>query len=183
MQTILQRIYGKQKAAVAASRIAAVLDVFSPQQAAAQAGPLTEADAILVTYGDTLTREGERPLCTLHRFATQHFKGVFSGIHILPFFPYSSDDGFSVTDFLTVRSDLGSWKDVRAIGADFKLMIDLVANHVSAESRWFQNYLAGEKGFEHLAIEVDPAADLSGVTRPRSLPLLTEFDMHSGRRV
>ena len=87
MQTILQRIYGKQKAA--AARIAALLDDFSTQQPAGQGGSLSEADAILVTYGDTLTREGERPLCTLNRFATQHFKGVFSGIHILPFFPFS----------------------------------------------------------------------------------------------
>ena len=183
MQTILQRIYGKQKAAAAAARIAAVLDAFSPQQPLAQAGPLTEADAILVTYADTLTREGERPLRTLNRFAHKHFKDVFSGIHILPFFPYSSDDGFSVTDFFSVRPDLGSWEDIRAIGEDFKLMVDLVANHVSAQSRWFQNYLAGEKGFEHLAIEVDPAADFSGVIRPRSLPLLTAFEKHSGQRV
>jgi sucrose phosphorylase len=183
MQTILQRIYGKQKAAVAAARIAALLDAFSTQQPVRKGGSLCEADAILVTYADTLTREGERPLRTLHRFAAEHFKGVFSGIHILPFFPYSSDDGFSVTDFFAVRPELGSWEDIRAIGGDFKLMVDLVANHVSAQSRWFQNYLAGEKGFEHLAIEVDPAADLSGVTRPRSLPLLTAFEKHSGRRM
>jgi len=183
MQTILQRIYGKQKAAAAAARIAALLDDFSTQQPAGQGGSFSEADAILVTYGDTLTREGERPLCTLNRFATQHFKGVFSGIHILPFFPFSSDDGFSVTDFFSVKPDLGNWEDVRAVGTDFKLMVDLVANHVSAESRWFQNYIAGEKGFEHLAIEVDPAVDLSGVTRPRSLPLLTAFEKHSGHQV
>jgi glucosylglycerate phosphorylase len=183
MQTILQRIYGKQKAATAAARIAALLNAFSTQQPVRQGGSLCEADVVLITYADTLMREGERPLRTLHRFATEHFTGVFSGIHILPFFPYSSDDGFSVTDFFAVRPDLGSWEDIRAIGGDFKLMVDLVANHVSVQSRWFQYYLAGEKGFEHLAIEVDPAADLSGVTRPRSLPLLTAFEKHSGRRV
>lgn len=183
MQAILQRIYGKQRAAAAAARIAAVLETFSPLKPAGQREFFSEADAILITYGDTLKRAGERPLRTLHRFAAEHLRGVFSGIHLLPFFPYSSDDGFSVTDFFAVRPDLGSWEDVRAIGGEFKLMVDLVANHVSAESRWFRNYLAGEKGFEDLAIEVDPAADLSAVTRPRSLPLLTAFEKRSGSRV
>ncbi len=183
MQAILQRIYGKQRAAAAAARIAAVMETFSPLKPVEQREFFSAADAILITYGDTLKRAEERPLRTLHRFAAEHLRGVFSGIHLLPFFPYSSDDGFSVTDFFAVRPDLGSWEDVRAIGGEFKLMVDLVANHVSAESRWFRNYLAGEKGFEDLAIEVDPAADLSAVTRPRSLPLLTAFEKRSGSRV
>jgi len=68
-------------------------------------------------------------------------------------------------------------------GMDFKLMFELVLNHVSAKSRWFQNYLSGKHGFEDLAIEVDPAADLSRVARPRSLPLLTEFNKSCGKTV
>jgi glycosidase len=128
-------------------------------------------------------RNGELPLKTLHHFAADHFKEVFSGIHILPFFPYSSDDGFSVTDFQAVRPDLGSWGDIHSIGNDFHLMVDLVANHVSAESGWFQSYLAGEKGFDDLAIEVDSKADLSGVIRPRALPLLSAFTKQPDRQV
>jgi glucosylglycerate phosphorylase len=104
-------------------------------------------------------------------------------MHILPFFPFSSDDGFSVTDFHAVRSDLGSWTDIETIGMDFKLMVDLVANHVSAESHWFASYLKDDIGFSELAIEVDPAQDLSRVTRPRALPLLTAYTKKSGRRV
>ena len=70
-----------------------------------------------------------------------------------------------------------------AIGSDFKLMFDYVLNHVSAQSVWFADYLAGRTGFENLAIEVDPSTDLSQVTRPRSLPLLTAFKKHDGLRV
>ncbi len=183
MQSILENIYGKPKGVVAFSRIKTILDEFALKNKAGKAVSFSEADVILITYGDTLLREGELPLQTLHRFLGEHVKGVFSGLHLLPFFPYSSDDGFSVTDFFTVRPDLGSWEDIRSIGGRFRLMVDLVANHVSAESRWFRNYLAGENGFEDLAIEVDPSADLSSVTRPRSLPLLTEFKKHSGYRV
>jgi glycosidase len=183
MKPILERIYGKPLGDAVFQRLSTVLAARPPATLPADEQRLNPADAILVTYGDTLYREGEPPLKTLHRFADDHFKGVFSGIHILPFFPFSSDDGFSVMDFQTVRADLGSWTDVQAIGRDFKLMVDLVANHVSSRSRWFQSYLAEEKGFEQLAIEVDPQTDLSAVTRPRALPLLSAFDKRSGRRV
>ena len=120
MKAILNRIYGRQKGAAAFARLSAVLDAVSPEPSAGEKGLFTEADIILITYGDTLLRNDERPLQTLHRFCSDHFKGVFSGIHILPFFPYSSDDGFSVTDFQAVSADLGSWKDIQAIGERFQ---------------------------------------------------------------
>ncbi|MFH1985800.1 MAG: sugar phosphorylase [Pseudomonadota bacterium] len=183
MESILKRIYGREKGAAAFSRLSKLLDAFSRGGPADENPPFSEKDAILITYGDALLRSGERPLQTLHRFAGDYFKEAFSGIHILPFFPYSSDDGFSVSDFFTVRSDLGQWQDIQALGKDYTLMVDLVANHVSAQSGWFKSYLADEVGFRDLAIEVDPAADLSAVIRPRALPLLTPVTKASGRRV
>lgn len=183
MKSILYRIYGREKGDRAFVRLSAVLDAFSFESSSGEKDLFSEADTILITYGDSLLKTSEKPLRTLHRFASDHFQDVFSGIHILPFFPYSSDDGFSVEDFHTVRPELGSWEDIQAVGNGFKLMVDLVANHVSAESRWFQAYLADEKDFRQLAIEVDPTADLSGVIRPRALPLLTAYKKRSGRRV
>ena len=183
MQSILQRIYGNPKGETAFGRLTAVLDAFpKASEGHAKAG-FTTADAVLITYGDTLLREGERPLATLRRFCTDHLSDSLSGVHILPFFPFSSDDGFSVTDFSAVRPDLGSWTDIQAIGRDFNLMVDLVANHVSSRSQWFENYLDGEPGYADLAIEADPNADLSAVTRPRALPLLTPFEKRSGEKV
>jgi sucrose phosphorylase len=143
----------------------------------------SEADAVLITYGDSLQRGAEAPLRTLGAFARRHLGKIFSAIHLLPFFPYSSDDGFAVTDFEAVDPALGDWEDIRALGADFHLMFDFVLNHISAQSAWFRNYLEGRPGFADLAIETDPGLDLSAVVRPRALPLLTEFRKADGRGV
>ena len=139
-------------------------------------------DALLITYGDTLLGTEEAPLAALREFAARHLKERLSGIHLLPFFPYSSDYGFAVKDHLAVREDLGSWADVEALHADFQLMFDFVLNHLSAESAWFQGFLRGEAPFRDFFITVDPATDLSMVTRPRTTPLLTRFETALGPR-
>jgi sucrose phosphorylase len=175
----LCRIYGENKGERAFQKIVPLLRR-SGKGTRNREGLFSEKDIVLICYGDSLVRSGEAPLRTLHAFAKRYLKGLVSSIHFLPFFPYSSDDGFSVMDYGAIRNDLGSWKDIQAIGGDFKLMFDLVLNHVSAESRWFKQYLQGACGFKHLAIEVDPAMDLSRVVRPRSLPLLSEFRKESG---
>ncbi len=139
-------------------------------------------DALLITYGDTLLGADGTPLAALREFAVRHLEGRLSGIHLLPFFPYSSDYGFSVKDYLAVQADLGTWADVEALHADFQLMFDFVLNHVSAESAWFQGFLQGEAPFRDFFITVDPATDLSMVTRPRTTPLLTRFETAYGPR-
>jgi sucrose phosphorylase len=140
-------------------------------------------DVVLITYADSLRRSGEAPLRTLRRFANRYFQEILSTIHLLPFFPYSSDDGFSVIDYYRVHPEVGDWEDVKSLGRDFDLMFDLVLNHLSSRSPWFQNYLAGREGFERLAIEADPGADFSSVIRPRTLPLLSEYRKDSGATV
>jgi sucrose phosphorylase len=174
VQHLLRKIYGEKTGKLAFDNLLPVIDGFPPRKGRGL-GYFSQKDVFLITYGDTLKSPGEGPLETLYRFALRHFKDVFSTIHILPFFPFSSDDGFSVIDFFTVNPELGNWEDIRRLGREFQLMFDLVLNHVSAKSRWFQNYLAGKANYEDIAIEVDPLADLSSVTRPRSLPLLTRF--------
>ena len=182
IQGLLTDIYGKEKGSLALKKIIFLIEKF-PAKKSRDRDYFSQNDVVLITYGDSLNKDGEISLKTLHGFANKYLKDVFSAIHILPFFPYSSDDGFSVIDFLSVDSELGSWKDVKALGYDFQLMFDLVLNHVSSKSKWFEKYLNEEQGFEDLAIEADPSIDLSGVTRPRSLPLLTEFTKSSGRAV
>jgi sucrose phosphorylase len=110
-------------------------------------------------------------------------RGVVSGIHLLPFYPWSSDDGFSVKDFLAVDPAVGTWEDVAPLAADFDLMFDAVFNHMSAESAWFQAYLRDEPGFRDFFVSVKGNQDLSAVIRPRALPLLTEFQSASGPRM
>ena len=138
------------------------------------------ADALLITYGHSLQSEGEAPLRTLKAFVDGHLAGLFNTIHVLPFFPYSSDDGFSVVDYAEVDPKLGSWDDVAALGQGFRLMFDFVLNHVSARSGWVRRYLAGDAEFADLAIAVPLQCDLSAVARPRVTPLLTPFPHADG---
>jgi len=138
---------------------------------------------VLITYGDQVRREGISPLACLGEFL--HAAGLeplINTIHFLPFLPYSSDDGFSVIDYEVIDPALGDWTDVGRLGERFRLMFDLVINHVSRQSRWFADYVAGREPFTRYFIEADPADDTSMVTRPRSLPLLTPVETTRGPR-
>lgn len=182
VQQILRKIYGFKDGTRAFERILCLIESF-PAKKGEKSELFSQNDIFLITYGDTLKKKGEAPLKTLYNFATRKFKGVFSTIHLLPFFPFSSDDGFSVIDFFSVNPELGTWEDIQRLGCEFNLMFDLVLNHVSSKSKWFQHCLEEKSGFENLAIEVDPSRDLSMVTRPRTLPLLTPFEKKSGDTV
>ena len=180
---LLKRIYGKEHENIAFEKILKLIERFPFKQKTKETHYFSQKDVVLITYGDSLNKEGEVPLSTLCNFADKYFKGIFSTIHILPFSPFSSDDGFSVIDFYSVNPELGSWKDIKKLSTGFKLMFDLVLNHISSKSSWFNKYLEDEKGYEGLCIEVDPSTDLSDVVRPRSLPLLTKFKKSSGKTI
>ena len=120
------------------------------------------------------------PLQTLRSFLNKNLKNQLSIVHILPFFPYSSDDGFSVIDFRKVNPELGNWDDVTDLNKDFDLMTDLVINHASSQGEWFQNFLKQQSKGKDFFICEDPDTDLSQVTRPRSTPLLTPYETTAG---
>ena len=141
-----------------------------------------EGDTLLITYADSLCAEGEPSLLTLRRFAEAHLADAVRIIHVLPFFPDSSDDGFSVIDYRKVLEDLGTWRDVERIGEIFDLMYDLVLNHVSARSSWFRDFERGIAPARDFFIEADPSQDYGAVVRPRSQPLLTEVQTPEGTR-
>jgi len=146
-----------------------------------------EGSVIMITYGDTFLpaeKEGaesiEKPLQTLKHFLDEKCQGLISGVHILPFFPYSSDDGFAVMDFSSVNEALGDWSHIQDIAVDYRLMGDLVVNHCSSRSLWFQNFIKGEgPGHDYFFVE-SPEADLSQVVRPRTSPLLRETETTNG---
>jgi glycosidase len=143
---------------------------------------LTEVDAILITYGDQINQAGKKPLECLADFLNSQIKDAVSGVHVLPFFPYSSDDGFSVIDYHQVDPKLGTWGDLASLSQDYRLMIDGVINHISRESGWFQSFLKGLPPYKDFFITVDPQADLSRVVRPRALPLLTAVQTVEGKK-
>lgn len=141
-----------------------------------------ETDVALITYGGSIRSAGERPLRTLHRFLKAHIGQTIGAVHILPFFPFSCDDGFGVIDYLQVDENLGEWSDIEAIAADYRLMADLVINHGSSKSTWFQQFLSNEAPGRDYYFTADAAADLGLVIRPRSNPLLTPFRTATGDR-
>jgi glycosidase len=144
---------------------------------------LSERDSFLITYGDQVQAPGQPHLQTLAEFCETHLSGVVSGIHILPFYPWSSDDGFSVKDYRAVDSNLGNWGDVERLGRSFRLMFDGVINHASVQGKWFQAFLRDEGPYRDYFLTVAGDTDLSQVVRPRMLPLLTEFRTAWGMRL
>jgi len=112
-----------------------------------------ESDNYLITYGNSIADGEHKPLDLLRDFAHHYLHGVFTGIHILPFFPFTSDDGFAVTDYREVNSALGSWEDIERIGDEFRLMSDLVLNHCSSQSRMFSEYLQGHEPYDRYFFE------------------------------
>lgn len=140
----------------------------------------SEKDIWVISYGDSIIRDGEAPLQTLKKFSDTYLKGVVSGLHILPFFPYSSDDGFSVMNYAQVNDSLGDWQDISNIAADYDLMADLVINHCSQRSQWFENFKQGKDPGKDYFVQGDPKQDLSFVVRPRTSPLLRETQTLDG---
>ncbi|MGD1822619.1 MAG: sugar phosphorylase [Pleomorphochaeta sp.] len=143
---------------------------------------ISSNEVILITYGDSLfnNKTKEKTIKTLHYFVSKYLEDSINTIHILPFFPYTSDDGFSISDYERVNPILGDWEDIESLNNDFKLMFDLVANHVSKSHIWFKKYLKDEKPYNNYFITCDPNEDYSKVFRPRALPLLSEVTTEEG---
>ena len=182
-------LYGNQRGLALWPQLSALLSDFMsrhPHLSATVPPPsdrLTERDVILITYGDQVTEPGKPALVTLAEVLETYARGAITGVHILPFFPYSSDDGFSVIDYAQVDPELGTWADIALLGRSFRLMFDAVINHISRQSSWFQAFLAGDPEFADAFIVVPPGTDLSQVVRPRALPLLTAVQTASGEKL
>lgn len=118
---------------------------FLPEKYAShsQTKGVPEHEAILITFGDSISREGEPGLLTLKNFLEQKLGNAIPVVHLLPCFPYSSDDGFSVIDYQQINPSLGTWADVAELNQSYDLMLDAVINHISRHSAWFQGFLRG----------------------------------------
>ncbi len=175
-------LYGEKTGQEIFAWVEALIESYRSIGPVKTASALSERDAILITYGDQVQKPGEAPLHTLAEFCSKYLVGLVSSLHILPFYPFSSDDGFSVIDYRRVDQALGSWEDITALSRDFRLMFDAVINHISAQSAWFQGFLAGEQRYQDYFIVIAGHPDLSKVVRPRTLPLLTRFTTSTGEK-
>ncbi len=168
---------------------AAIAEAFWPEGMEWRKRPRTpgnslwsEDDALMITYGNTFVDGEHKPLDLLRDFLERYVSDALSGVHILPFFPFTSDDGFAVTDYRAVNAHLGEWSDIQRIGSEMKLMSDLVLNHVSSQSTWFNEYRQGHAPYDKFFFEAKPTDDISEVVRPRTSPLLREVETAMGTR-
>jgi len=139
-----------------------------------------EKDSILICYGDSVLQSDQKPLETLKSFLDSYSKDMIDGVHILPFYPFTTDDGFSVLDYSTVNPSLGDWDDIELIAKDYSLMSDLVINHCSARSLWFDNFKKNRNPGRNFFFTASPEDDLSAVVRPRTNDLLREVETSEG---
>ena len=108
----------------------------------------------LITYPDSFGGD----LNTLRHVLETHFPDIFKGgIHILPPFPSSGDRGFAPLTYLEIEPKFGTWEDIRLIGAKHDILLDLMVNHISAKSAYFQDFLKKGRKSEYadLFITVD----------------------------
>lgn len=147
----------------------------------------TEEDVILITYGDLIHGQERSPLKTLSKFCGLQLQGCINTLHILPFFPYSSDRGFAVIDFDTVDPRLGTWEDLEDLETRYKLMFDGVINHVSSQSRWFQEFLNAHPHYRKYFVSFRAPEELvpedrERIFRPRASDVLTPYPGLEGLR-
>ncbi|WP_435748379.1 sugar phosphorylase [Microbacterium sp. PMB16] len=151
----------------------------APRPDAAHVGP-DESTAYLITYGDSFRRPGETPLHTLAGVLREHIGDVISDVHLLPIYPWTSDDGFGVVDHRQVNPALGTWDDIADLRDEYALALDFVANHISSSSPWFRAWLARDARYDGYFLDPGPDFDVSRVVRPRVTPLVHEYERPDG---
>ncbi|MGR9116908.1 MAG: sugar phosphorylase [Gammaproteobacteria bacterium] len=182
VESRIQFLYGSERVDSLMNRLHDKLQRFAGRTGVGKDTLWDERDVILISYGDNIRQASEKPLKTLYEFLLLHLKDCINCIHILPYFPYSSDDGFAVIDYKEVNPSLGDWSDIERITRDFSLMTDLVINHISRENLWFIDYLSNKKPASNYFIEMPSDTDVASVVRPRSTPVLVPVHTHKGLR-
>jgi sucrose phosphorylase len=176
---LLDLMYPGRSAEVGA-RLVALAEEYAARLGGRTVPRPTQATAFLITYGDAVRRPGEAPLRTLHHVLREHVGDLVSGVHLLPLYPSTSDDGFAVVDHRAVDPSVGTWDDVAALATDSSVLLDLVANHASSASPWFRGWLARDPACAGFFVERDPGFDTSAVVRPRTTPLFHEYPRPDG---
>jgi glucosylglycerate phosphorylase len=182
IESLLRTIYPEQDPSGVLDGVDSLISRYRKEIPDRSRSRADETTAVMITYGDQFSGPDGPPLLYLRRFLDEYLPDIVTGVHILPFCPYSSDDGFSVIDYRKVDPALGGWVDIEKIADRYVFMADLVLNHCSAGSEWFQRFLAGEEPWRRYFITVDKDTDLSSVVRPRALPVLTPFETAEGTR-
>lgn len=141
---------------------------------------VSEKNIYLITYGDSIYEDGKPSLETLKKFLNKEIGDTITDVHLLPMFTYTSDDGFSVVDYMEIDKELGNWNNIKTLSKDYRLMFDFVANHISKSSKWFKGYIDGDKKYEEFFTKEEDGFDSSKVVRPRTTPLFHKYEGKDG---
>ncbi|MFL2994679.1 MAG: sugar phosphorylase [Candidatus Neomarinimicrobiota bacterium] len=141
----------------------------------------TQKNSFLITYADSIIEYGQKPLFVLNNFLEDFVESIDS-VHILPFMPSSSDSGFSVMDYYRIDERLGDWEELALLSKNKNIMIDIVLNHASKESKWFDNFLKGSgKGSDYFKV-VKGWDGVAQIERPRSSKLFQLIKTKDGEK-
>ena len=175
VENLLVTIYGEEYTPRYKEELMKTVEAWK-QKEWKKSAPLSEGNVYLITYGDAIQEEGQPTLKTLNKFIQEHTKEEITDVHLLPMFPYTSDDGFSVVNYRKIHRELGDWSDVERLSSNYRLMFDFVTNHMSKSSEWFQKYLKEDPEYKDYFIPQDEAFDTSQVVRPRTSPLFHKYE-------
>lgn len=174
-EQLLKTIYGEDFTFEYSEKITELVEEWKKKEWK-EPSPLTEKNVYLIAYGDCIKEEDEPTLKTLNKFLNEKAQNEITDVHLLPMFPYTSDDGFSVVDYRKIDSELGDWSDINHFSDDYRLMFDFVANHMSKSSEWFQGYLNEDPAYDDYFISREEGFDTSNVVRPRTSPIFHEYE-------
>lgn len=178
----LENIYGSESATSLEKAIRERIEEARTKKLKQRKSGWDQEDVVMITYGDQFWEKDQPTLTTLKKMYDRYLDEMFEVVHILPFYPYSSDDGFSVIDYKMVNPKLGDWRNVGDLTQSTRLMFDYVCNHMSAKSDWFQGFLNQDVAYDDFFVSLPKETDLTAVTRPRATPVLTEFEMADGTK-
>ncbi len=147
-------------------------------------------DIILNTYANSIQEKPGTPLEALYSFSDKFLKDIINGSHILPFYSWDTDRGFSVLDYYSVDSRNGTWGQFSKLKEVFNvLMVDCVLNHASLNNPIVQKALIGNSDYSDYVLTFNESnkpseEDLQKITRARPHPVLTQyFVVENGQEV
>nr|WP_245157308.1 sugar phosphorylase [Prochlorococcus marinus] len=139
-----------------------------------------ESYSVLITYADSIYKNGEATLITLRDLLINYFGSLSKVVHILPFLKSTSDGGFAVSSFESLEDKFGSWDDLKSISKNHDLMADLVLNHVSSSHPWVQEFIKSQESGISKVFSPEQNLDWSNVVRPRSSSLFSQINTEDG---
>lgn len=139
-----------------------------------------ESHSVLITYADSIYKNGEATLKTLSGLLSKHFGSLSKVVHILPFLKSTSDGGFAVSSYDYLEEKFGGWDDLKNISKNHDLMADLVLNHVSSSHPWVQQFIKSQEPGISNVFSPKQSLDWSNVVRPRSSSLFSQINTEDG---